>query len=96
LAIEPSEVRHIAELAGLEIEETTVTSLTRELGTILEYVRTLESLDDPSPEMGEPGSEPDSQLREDAPREGAGSAAALANAAEGALGHFRVPRVLRE
>ena len=96
MAIEPSEVRHIAELAGLEIEEAEIAPLARELDTILEYVRALDSLDLASPPPGEPGAGPGTALRADLPREGAGAAAALANAQDSALGHFRVPRVLRE
>ena len=96
MAIEPSEVRHIAALAGLDIEEAAIAPLARELGTILEYVRALESLDDAAPRAAEPVAEPATPLREDVAREGAGSAGALANAADSAFGHFRVPRVLRE
>ena len=96
LAIEPSEVRHIAELAGLELEDSALDALATELGTIFEYVRALEGLEDAAPLGAAAALVPGAPLREDAVRDGAGSAAALANAAEGAAGHFRVPRVLRE
>jgi aspartyl-tRNA(Asn)/glutamyl-tRNA(Gln) amidotransferase subunit C len=94
VAIDRAEVRRIAQLAHLELDDAVVDALRSELESILDHVALLDELDvasvDPAPCLPfEP-----SALREDAPQASLANAEALKNAPDPAEGHFRVPKVL--
>lgn len=93
MAITRAEVHHIAKLAHLDFGEEEQERLTRQLGSILDYVAQLNRLDtrnvEPTSHAG--GS---SALREDAPRACLDREAALANAPDSGRGLFKVPRVI--
>jgi len=50
MALSPDDVRHIAKLARLNLEDREVEKFTRELGSILEYVDMLQEVDTTSVE----------------------------------------------
>ncbi len=99
--ISRDEVRRIARLARLTLDEDETARLARELGDILGYVSRLAELDlageetpedapDSAPEAtAEPGA-----LREDAPRQGLDRAEVEHEAPRMERGHFIVPRVV--
>ena len=94
MPIDRAEVRRIARLAQLDLDEAAVTRLGGQLQSVLDYVTQLETLD-------VSGVEPTSHARLDArsPRfdravPGLTQEEALENAPDPAAGHFRVPRVL--
>ena len=93
-AIDRAEVRRIAQLAHLELDDAVVDALSLELESILDYVALLDELDvdavDPAPWLPVEGS----PLREDEPQPSLTHAEALKNAPDAAEGHFRVPKVL--
>jgi len=96
-AIDRAEVRRIARLARLELDEADVDVLSSQLASILDYVAMLDELDLVEvPPTSHRLSDAGHALREDAPSPGLGTAEALANAPDAADGHFRVPRVLAE
>ena len=96
VAIDHAQVRHIARLARLELEEGDDASLARELQSILDHVALLDELDlDAIPKAAD--TDPHAQpLREDVVKPGLELEAAMSNAPEHGAGHFRVPRVLDE
>lgn len=96
MAIDPAEVRRIAQLAHLELDDATVVEFAEQLESILHHVAALDELD-----LGEVpptrwALEAGGRLREDIEQPGLTAEQALANAPDAAAGHFRVPRVLGE
>jgi aspartyl-tRNA(Asn)/glutamyl-tRNA(Gln) amidotransferase subunit C len=91
------EVRYVAALANLRLEETEVARLQADLESILEHFDKLNEADTT-------GVEPMSQvlfdagetatLRDDVPAPPLGNDAALANAAQKGAGYFKVPIVI--
>ena len=96
MAIDCAEVRRIARLAHIDLDEATIVALTRQLQSILDYVAVLNSLDlEAVPPTSHPlESEP--RMRDDEERPSLTTAEALANAPRAEAGHFRVPRMLDE
>ena len=96
MPIDAEQVKHIARLARLNLDDVTVERLRHELQTILEHVALLDEVDVDSipPAVNPLAREP--RLREDQVAPGAGTEQALRNAPDSGAGHFRVPRVLGE
>ena len=94
MAIDADEVFHIAALAKLDLDPTTVDHFRRQLQAILDFAAMLEEVDveEVSPTtvirvQGQP-------LRRDDTAPCLPQNDALSNAPDKAKGHFRVPRVL--
>jgi aspartyl-tRNA(Asn)/glutamyl-tRNA(Gln) amidotransferase subunit C len=86
------EIRHLAGLAQLELDESAIEALRDQLQTILDYVdrlRELELEEGPADTPPEPRA-----LREDRVRSGLRVDEALENAPEKEDDLFRVPRIL--
>ena len=94
MKLTPEDIRHVAELARMEVSEADVQAYLGELGRILEYMDKLRELDTAEvPPTASVGVEA-LPLRRDEPRPGLSAAQVLANAPEVREGHFRVPRVV--
>jgi len=94
--IDHAEVRRIARLAHLELDDADVDALTCELESILDHVAMLDELDVSSVEPTAFALEVPADPREDALEPSVPNADALANAPDSADGHFRVPQVIDE
>lgn len=96
VAIDADQVRRIAELAHLELDETTVERFRHQLEAILEYVARLDSLGvDRIPPTSHVAVDA-APLRADEVGPCLTAEEALANAPDAAAGHFRVPPVIQE
>ncbi len=96
MAIDHAEVRRIAQLAHLELDDAFATALVRDLQSILDHVAMLDELDlDEIPPTTVALAEA-RPLREDTPRASLSSTAALSSAPDKCAGYFRVPRMLGE
>ncbi len=91
------EVRHIADLANLQLSDEEVHRMSKDLGGILTYVDQLSELDirsvEPMAQVLFDASDT-ATLREDVVRPPLSNADALANAAVSGAGYFKVPRVI--
>lgn len=96
MPIDANEVRRIAGLAQLSLDDPTVEAFRHQLEAILDYVALLDSVDAGSVAPTATALEGAPALRPDEPRPGLGARDALTNAPDSAEGHFRVPRVLEE
>src|SRR5262245_13111890 len=94
--IAPQEVREIAVLARLHLDEAEVERMTHELDAILGYIETVKNLDTGDAEPMTHAVPFDCPLREDQPADPLPVDAALQNASrrEGSL--FQVPRIIAE
>jgi len=94
--ITEADVRHVAKLARLNLDDEHVTTMTRQLDHVLDYVAKLEELDvDGVEPMAHAGDVTDA-LRADEPRAGLTPEQALANAPDSDPPFFKVPKVLGE
>jgi aspartyl-tRNA(Asn)/glutamyl-tRNA(Gln) amidotransferase subunit C len=86
--VDPEEVRHVAELARVDLDEADVEDFAAQFADILDYFETLD-------EVPEVDSDPDlvNVMREDEVREGLSQDEALQNAAETEDGYFKGPNV---
>ncbi|SDR42298.1 Asp-tRNA(Asn)/Glu-tRNA(Gln) amidotransferase subunit GatC [Natronobacterium texcoconense] len=87
-AVSPEEVRHVAELARVDLADDEVDQFTRQFADILEYFETLD-------EVPEVDREADlvNVMRPDEERESLDSEEALRNAPETEDGYFKGPNV---
>jgi aspartyl-tRNA(Asn)/glutamyl-tRNA(Gln) amidotransferase subunit C len=87
-SVDADDVRHVAELARVDLADEEVAEFTGQFGDILDY---FEALD----EVPEVDSEPDlvNVMREDEVEEGLTQEEALANAPETEDGFFKGPKV---
>lgn len=96
-ALSEDEVRHVAELAHLELSPEELAKFRPQLASILEYIQKLNSLDttrvEPMAQVMVPGAAK-SALREDAVRASFSQQVALENAPESGAGYFKVPSVI--
>ncbi|MEA2647112.1 MAG: aspartyl-tRNA(Asn)/glutamyl-tRNA(Gln) amidotransferase subunit [Chloroflexota bacterium] len=84
------QVRHVAELARLGLDDTELEALAGQLSTILDYIDMLEQLDTSAiPPTAQVGELTD-VMRDDEVRPSLGAEAALANAGATEDGYFRV------
>jgi aspartyl-tRNA(Asn)/glutamyl-tRNA(Gln) amidotransferase subunit C len=86
--VDPDEVRHVAELARVDLDEADVEDFAAQFADILDYFETLD-------EVPEVESDPElvNVMREDEVREGLGQEEALRNAGETEDGYFKGPNV---
>jgi aspartyl-tRNA(Asn)/glutamyl-tRNA(Gln) amidotransferase subunit C len=95
--ITEKEVRYVADLANLKLEEAEIARLSKDLDEILTHMDTLNELDTSNVQpMAQVlyESEETATLREDAERPCLGNEAALANAPLAGAGYFKVPKVI--
>ncbi|MEF8776166.1 MAG: Asp-tRNA(Asn)/Glu-tRNA(Gln) amidotransferase subunit GatC [Haloarculaceae archaeon] len=87
-AVDTAEVRHVANLARIDLDDEEVERFTDQFGDILDYFETLE-------EVPEVEAEPDltNVMRPDEERESLDREDALANAPEVEDGFFKGPKV---
>ena len=88
------EIRHVADLARLELDDEAVETFVGQIGRILEYVATLESVDTDGVEPMSHAISLKNAFRPDEPGEHLDNAEALANAPEKDDRSFLVPRVV--
>ncbi len=86
--VDPEEVRHVAGLARVDLDEDEVEAFAEEFGDILDYFETLD-------EVPETEADPDlvNVMRSDEVREGLTQEEALRNAADAEDGFFKGPNV---
>jgi aspartyl-tRNA(Asn)/glutamyl-tRNA(Gln) amidotransferase subunit C len=94
MAISEEQIRHVADLARLSLEDREVDEMTRQLAQILAYVETLQQVDTD-------GVEPMSHVhaitatpRDDRPQPTLAAEAALAGAPDRKGDLFRVPKII--
>jgi len=87
-------VEHIAHLARLSLSEAEKAKFSLQLGSILEYVATLNELDTSGIEPTSHVLEMNNVMREDALRSSLPLRAALANAPDRSGNFFRVPKII--
>jgi aspartyl-tRNA(Asn)/glutamyl-tRNA(Gln) amidotransferase subunit C len=96
----PEEVRRIAALARIRLEDAEAESLARDFAAILGYVDRLRARDEADAAEplvhAVPPADPAATLREDAPGPSLPAAGVLAAAPDREGAHVRVPRVLEE
>lgn len=94
--IDEATVRHVAHLARLALSDSEISEMTVKLGSILQYVQQLNSVDTTGVP---PTAHPlpiTNILRDDEPRPSLDRAAALANAPRHEDGFFVLPKVLEQ
>ena len=96
MALDPSEVRHVARLANLTLQESEITRLTTQLGTILQYVQQLDELDTSQVEPTTFMTVPQMPLREDTSAPGLSNDEAMAAGPLVRDGAFAVPTFVDE
>lgn len=94
MPIDAEQVRHIAALAQLDLDDPTVERFRNQLQKILDYVAMLDSLDVSSIEPTARTLARGQPLRADAVISSLSRDQAQQNAPDSAAGQFRVPRVL--
>lgn len=87
-AVDPEEVRHVASLARVDLEDDDVEIFTEQFGDILDYFETLDEV----PEV-DADRELENVMRPDEVREGLSQEEALSNAPDSEAGYFKGPRV---
>ncbi|WP_306058022.1 Asp-tRNA(Asn)/Glu-tRNA(Gln) amidotransferase subunit GatC [Natronococcus wangiae] len=87
-AVSPEEVRHVAELARVDLADDEVDQFTRQFADILEYFETLDEV----PEVDR-GADLTNVMRPDEERDSLDRAEALRNAPETEDGYFKGPNV---
>jgi aspartyl-tRNA(Asn)/glutamyl-tRNA(Gln) amidotransferase subunit C len=95
--ITETEVRNVAGLANLELTESEIARLAKDLDQILSHMDALNELDTSTVEpMAQVlyQSEETATLRPDEPRPTLGNQAALANAPLAGAGYYKVPKVI--
>jgi aspartyl-tRNA(Asn)/glutamyl-tRNA(Gln) amidotransferase subunit C len=97
LKLTEKEVRYVADLANLKLNEAEIESMVKQLGAILEHMDHLAEIDtenvEPMRQVLFPAGETDT-LRNDEPHACLSNEEALENAVYPAQGYFRVPRVI--
>ena len=88
MTVDDEEVRHVASLARIDLEEAEIERFTEQFGDILEYFEALEEV----PEV-EREAELTNVMRPDEIREGLTQEEALRNAPETEDGYFKGPNV---
>ncbi len=87
------QVRHIAALARLELNEAELARYAGQLSAILEYFEQLQAVETGPIALADSGAEQDARLRQDDPQPGLASDDLLRNAPDSAQNQFRVPPV---
>ena len=92
-AIDRAEVRRIARLAHLDLDEATIAAFADQLATILDYIAVLDELDLESVPPTSHTLADGAPLRDDVVQPSLSTEQALANAPDPDDDQFRVPRV---
>jgi len=88
MTVDDEEVRHVASLARIDLDDGEVERFTEQFGDILEYFEALDAVPDVDREA-----ELANVMRPDEVREGLTQAEALQNAPETEDGYFKGPKV---
>ena len=88
------ETRHVAKLARIELAESELEALTRDLGSILTYVKKLDELDTENVEPTTHAVELETKLRDDLSVEGLPVELGLRGAPERLGDGFGVPKII--
>jgi aspartyl-tRNA(Asn)/glutamyl-tRNA(Gln) amidotransferase subunit C len=94
MKISKEEVIYVADLARLEVDDQLVDKFAEQLGTILEYMETLESVDTKGVRPTSHAISMTNAFREDEEEQDFSSDSALANAPDKEDGNFIVPKVV--
>jgi aspartyl-tRNA(Asn)/glutamyl-tRNA(Gln) amidotransferase subunit C len=94
MKISEDEVRYVSELARLEIDNASIANFTDQLGKILEYVETLNSIDTEGVPATFHAISITNAFREDEEHNHLDRETSLANAPETDEGHFVVPKII--
>lgn len=94
MSVSEKEVRYVADLARLQLDEAEVKNLANDMNNILEYMELLNELDTSNVEPLEHVIELDSRLRPDVAEEPLSHEDALKNAPDADSDYFRVPKVI--
>lgn len=94
MKITKEEVRHVAELARLDIDEADLDRFARDLGNILEHAEKLGQVDTAGVEPTSHAVEISNAFREDLVGEHLDNEEAVENAPEAEEGSFVVPRII--
>ena len=94
MKITKDEVVYTADLARLELDEDSIDRFADQIGNILEYVNTLDSVDTEGIVPTSHAISLSNAFREDEVKESMGADKALANAPEREDGNFIVPKVI--
>jgi aspartyl-tRNA(Asn)/glutamyl-tRNA(Gln) amidotransferase subunit C len=94
MKISKEEVIYVADLARLEVDVALVDKFAEQLGTILEYMETLESIDTKGVRATSHAISMTNAFREDEEEQNFSRDSALANAPEKEDGNFIVPKVV--
>ena len=94
MKITREEIRHVAELARLELDDEAVETFVAQIGRILDYVATLERVDTAGVQPMSHAIFLKNAFRPDAPGRHLDNAEALANAPEKDERSFLVPKVV--
>lgn len=94
MKITKEEVLHVADLARLDLDEASIDTFVGQLGTILEYVDTLNHVDTKGVAPTSHAISLTNAFREDEPAEHLARDKSLANSPEQENGSFVVPKVV--
>ena len=94
MTLSAKEIRHVADLARLELDDAAVEKFVEQIGTVLEYVEKLRQVDTTGIRPTSHAIELTNAFREDEPRTHLENEDALANAPEKEDGSFVVPKVV--
>jgi len=94
MKISKDEVTHVAGLARLDMDTGSIESFANQLGTILEYIETLNSVDTDGVPATFHAISITNAFREDEEGKHLEREKALANAPETEEGHFVVPKII--
>jgi aspartyl/glutamyl-tRNA(Asn/Gln) amidotransferase C subunit len=94
--ITEAEVRHVAKLSRLRLDDAAIHKMTGELSAVLDYVSKLAELDVTGVEPMAHAMELSNVLREDEPTPGLPIDQVLANAPDQSPPFFKVPKVIGE
>jgi aspartyl-tRNA(Asn)/glutamyl-tRNA(Gln) amidotransferase subunit C len=86
--VDPDEVRHVADLARVDLDDDEVEQFTEQFADILSYFETLDEVPDTEREA-----ELTNVMRPDETRESLDQDEALENAPDSEEGHFKGPKV---
>lgn len=94
MKISEDEVRYVSELARLKIDNASIANVTNQLGKILEYVETLNSIDTDGVPATFHAISITNAFREDEKGDQLDREVSLANAPETEDGRFVVPKII--
>ena len=92
--ITKDEIKNIAKLAMLKLEEGDLEKFSAQFNEILEYMNEIDSLDLSNQEAAFHITDLNNVFREDSVKESLDNDTALSNAPEGIEGAFKVPKVI--